>query len=86
MKYTNSIPEFPQTRVALLSWHRLYRDLSRESLKIGRRAEAAYFLDMAASQRISLEYRKTQHEQAALDAIADHRTERQFQMMEGCHE
>lgn len=26
------------------------------------------------------------YEQAAKDAIADFRTERQFQMMEGCHE
>lgn len=26
------------------------------------------------------------YEQAAKDAIADHRTERQFEMMGGCHE
>jgi hypothetical protein len=26
------------------------------------------------------------YEQAAKDAIADHRTERQFKMMGGCHE
>lgn len=50
------IKQYPQTRKALISWHRLYLDLSKESLGDGRKEEAAYFWNYAVSTRRSIKW------------------------------